>query len=177
MKTYHTETKNKLSGALWRLLKSYDLEDITITMICQEAGVGRRSFYRHFQSSRDVIYYGFKLKNDEFVNYCTGPRAIENMIGKSFQFYKKQKQFLRLIQKNGLLTEFYLSMQTSGLFTSTLDVFMERSLLSNHMREYVANVITATHTSLLMTWANHDFKEDWGEIASFEMSLFAAMMS
>ena len=175
MKTYYTETKNKLSGALWRLLKSNSLEDVTITMICQEASVGRRSFYRHFQSKRDVIYYSFIEKNGEFAKFCSTSREMETMIGKSFQFYKSQKQYLRQIQQNGLLSEFYLAMQSSDLFSDTLDIFMERSMLPSHLREYVANVIAALHTSLLMTWANHDFKEDWREIVAFETSMFAAM--
>ena len=144
-------------------------------MICQEAGVGRRSFYRHFQSKRDVVHYSFIEKNNEFSDFCSEPKTLEAMIGKSLQFYKKQKQYLRLIQKNGLLSEFYQAMNSSHLFTSTLDVYMERSSLPGFLREYVANFITATHTSLLMTWANNNFKEDWRDITSFEISMFAAM--
>ena len=175
MKTYHTETKNKLTGALWILLKSFTWEDVTITMICQEAGVGRRTFYRHFQTKRDMIYYSFMQKNDEFANYCKDPQTMEDMIGKSLRFYKSQKQYLRVIQQNGLLSEFHQAMQSSSLFGSTLDIFMERSLFPKYLREYVANVITATHTSLLMTWADHDFREDWREIVAFEISMFSAM--
>ena len=175
MATYYTETKNRISAALWLLMEKDTLENITITMICQEAHIGRRSFYRHFQNKRDVITFSFRLKNDEFSEHCSGIETMEDMIGKSMQYYRTQKQFLRLIQRNGILTEFNHVMQQSGLFSKMLDIFMIRCSLPPYLREYVANVIATTHTSLLMTWADHNFKEDWREIAAFEVSMFSAM--
>ena len=175
MATYYTETKNSISTALWQLLEQESLDNITITMICQEAHIGRRSFYRHFQNKRDVIAYGFKQKNEEISELFPAIQTIEDMIGKSLQYYKKQKPYLSIILRNGLLNEFNTAMQKSLLFTKALDVFMQKSCLPVYLREYVANVIATTHSSLLMTWANHNFKEDWHEIAAFEISMFSSI--
>lgn len=175
MTTYQTDTKSKISRALWKLMENEMIEDITITMICQEAGVGRRSFYRHFKSKWGVLEYELKLKNDEFATFCEGCRTMEDMMGMSFQFFKKQKKQLRLLQQNNLMSILYRIMQSGDLFTKELDVFMQRSMLPAYLREYVANVIAATHTSLLMTWANHNFRESWQEIARFEIGMFAVM--
>ncbi len=149
--------------------------DITITMICQEASAGRRSFYRHFRNKLDVLEYGLKMKNDEFSALTVGCRTMRDMIDKSFQFFKKQKRLLRLLQQNELMPQLIRIMQTGDLFAMELDVFMERSKLPAYLRDYVANVIAAAHTSLLMTWANHNFQEDWREISRFEIGMFSVM--
>ena len=174
MATYHTETKDKLSKSLWRLLESNTLERITITMICQEAGIGRRSFYRHFKSKWNVIEYEVKQKSDEFATLCTESRTMEELIEMSFRFFKRQKKLLSLLEQNDLMSVLYSFMQSS-LFESKLNIYMRRSGIPMYMREYVANAIAATHISLIMTWVNRNFREDWREFARFELSMFSVM--
>ena len=41
--------------AVLRLLRDKPLQEITISEICDEAGIGRTSFYRNFESREDVI--------------------------------------------------------------------------------------------------------------------------
>ena len=45
-----------ITDALLKLMQTNRLSDISISQICDEAGVGRASFYRNFQSKEDVIY-------------------------------------------------------------------------------------------------------------------------
>jgi len=175
MKAYYTDTKSKLSMALWKLMETDLLENITITQICQEAKTSRRSFYRHFQSKRNVIEYGFRQKSEEFAEFNAGCKTMEHMIENFFKFFIKQKKYVRLIQRNHLTPELYNVVQSGELFEEELDIYMQRSMISGQLREYVANVIAATHTSLLMTWADHNFSEDWQEIARFELNMFSVM--
>jgi AcrR family transcriptional regulator len=175
MKTYYTDTKSKLSAALWKLMETDNLENITITQICQEAKIGRRSFYRHFQTKRNVIEYGIRQKSEEFFEFNAGCKSMETMIENFFKFFKKQKRYIRLIQKNYLTLELYNIVQSGELFKEELDIYMQRTMIPGHLREYVANVIAAMQTSLLITWADHNFSEDWVEIAGFELNLFSEM--
>jgi AcrR family transcriptional regulator len=177
MTTYYTETKNKLNNALWDLLKINTLENTTIAQICKRARVGRRTFYRHFQTKRNVIEYGFWKKGVEFASRNTSSEAtFEETLGEFFCFFKKNKSFVRAIQKNNLRSELYTLVMTGELFDVELEVYMKRAKIPEQLREYVANTIAAMQTSLLITWAERDFAEDWQEIVAFEMSLFSEMM-
>ena len=175
MATYHTETKNKAAAALWKLIEMNTLEAVTITMICQEAGINRRSFYRHFADKVDVLVYSLEQKRVGYIDVRAKAQTMTEMIGLSFQFYKKQKKYLQLLSQNELLPVLYRMMQSGNLFDDELDIYMERAKVPACLREYVANVITATHTSLLMTWIEHDFQESWQELSRFELSMFSVM--
>ncbi len=48
-------TKRLLKEALLRLLKKQELKQITITGLCEEAGINRITFYRHYETPRDVL--------------------------------------------------------------------------------------------------------------------------
>ena len=48
-------TRNCISAALIVLLNKEKLENITITRLCQVAGVSRMAFYRNYQSIDEVL--------------------------------------------------------------------------------------------------------------------------
>lgn len=56
-----TLTKRALAASLKALLREEGFEKITVDAICENAGVSRRSFYRHFADKYELlswIYYG-----------------------------------------------------------------------------------------------------------------------
>lgn len=60
-------TKRLLKESLLRLLEEKDVDRITVTELCREAGINRVTFYRHYQIPRDVLleigkdlYHGMK---------------------------------------------------------------------------------------------------------------------
>ena len=46
-----------LSNALFHLLHQYKYNEITITMICQEAQISRQTFYKLFKNKKGVVQY------------------------------------------------------------------------------------------------------------------------
>lgn len=48
-------TKRMLREGLLRLMKEKDIDKIKITELCQESGVNRATFYRHYELPRDVL--------------------------------------------------------------------------------------------------------------------------
>ena len=47
--------EQKLADTLIELLKNKELQDISVRELCDKAGVGRASFYRHFQNKEDIL--------------------------------------------------------------------------------------------------------------------------
>lgn len=53
-------TKFYIVQALFKLMKEYNYDKISVTDIVKKAGVGRATFYRYFKSKEDVILYYFR---------------------------------------------------------------------------------------------------------------------
>lgn len=48
-------TKRLLKESLLQLLQKKELNDITVTELCREAGINRATFYRHYKIPKDVL--------------------------------------------------------------------------------------------------------------------------
>lgn len=55
-----------ITDAVLKLMQTTHLDDISISQICEEAGVGRASFYRNFDSKEDVISKHLKVILDSW---------------------------------------------------------------------------------------------------------------
>ena len=49
------KTRERLKEALLRLLARRDILDVTVSRLCQEAGVNRSTFYSHYDSIGDLM--------------------------------------------------------------------------------------------------------------------------
>jgi AcrR family transcriptional regulator len=63
------EYKKMIGDALIVLLQSYTMDQITVTQIANKAGIGRNTFYNHFEKKEDVLdflleKYFNELQND-----------------------------------------------------------------------------------------------------------------
>lgn len=61
-------TKRMIKEGLMRMLEKKPLEKITITELCQEAGINRTTFYRYYDLPRDVL---MEMQN-EFIEKTLG---------------------------------------------------------------------------------------------------------
>ncbi len=55
MKTKRYYVEEKIVEALINLLKDHSLDNITVQELCEKAGVGRASFYRHYQNKEQIL--------------------------------------------------------------------------------------------------------------------------
>ena len=62
------ESKKRFAGALLELMKTYPYPDITVTQLCQTAGLSRRVFYHLFTGKTDALHACWMRKAIE-----TGP--------------------------------------------------------------------------------------------------------
>lgn len=47
--------EQKIQNAFLQLIRKYRFSEITVTMLCQEAGISRTSFYKHFSNTAEVL--------------------------------------------------------------------------------------------------------------------------
>lgn len=66
-KTYENHTSEYIVLALLQLMKKKSFSGISITELCEKAGVSRMSFYRYYESKQDVLKQECARITDEFV--------------------------------------------------------------------------------------------------------------
>ena len=97
-----------ITDAVLKLMKSNDFADISISQICQEAGVGRASFYRNFESKEEVISRHLKkLLDDWWMEAIQKPDF--NLVEAIFSHYWEHRGLCMMLYKQGLA---HLSLQS-----------------------------------------------------------------
>lgn len=101
-----TQSKERMSEAVMRLLKTNTYDSITIQMITDEAEVSRMAFYRNFGGKDDIIRYYIDKQADEFV------KSSQLEFGTEFS----DLYFCRLVDYLSKVREIGLMLIGAGLF-------------------------------------------------------------
>ena len=94
--------KECLAEALLLLLRERPLESISVLDVVHKAGVNRSTYYRHFESKRDVIRYYYKSSLDECLSSLREDIALEQYFQAIFSHFLKHKQELLLLDSMSL---------------------------------------------------------------------------
>lgn len=99
------QTKLLIIKAFWELLELKEYHDITISQIVNKAGLGRRTFYRHFKSKDEMIDYTIKLLMKDVANIVLKNDAttLEMVIKSYFEFWDSNIDVIDLLNKAHLL--------------------------------------------------------------------------
>ena len=94
-----------ITEALFNLMKKKEYNNISITEICENAGTGRMSFYRNFESKEDIIKKWITNTTDNFlkesdINYKKD--STKDYFIKLFTHLEKYKTEAYLIYKANL---------------------------------------------------------------------------
>lgn len=105
-----------ITESLIKLLRKKPLQDISISEIVNEAGVGRTSFYRNFDTKEEVIkkYISRMIEEWDQGYKASGKESNAKLYGSLFKHLKDHSDFYLLLQKRNLMYLF-------------LEVFMEKS--------------------------------------------------
>jgi len=118
MKMYHIkDDKRSIQSAdlivagFNRLLLKAKYEELTVTAIVQEAGVGRTTFYRNFDDKADILLYQMDMnftKAYESIMTIFEKQAITERIFYKlfFSFWMTKKDLLRLILEANLFNNY-----------------------------------------------------------------------
>lgn len=164
------ESINFIIEAFLILMQRECYEHITITQICQEANVGRNTFYRHFNTKEDLLKLIIKKKvrsiveafeSGQYIDLKNAQmRDIEFTYRRYYEFWYSEKQFLLTIYKQNL---FYLFSYeyAANLHNYVFDSIMlsDSSGIVSQSSDFMYACSAASLTSLLYTWTAHEFRE------------------
>lgn len=155
MITSEEYTRFYITQALFKLMRAYEYDKISVTDIAEKAGVGRATFYRHFKRKEDVIVYYFESEKKDFVySRRFYPRCKQDYVDVAesvFTKLKEHKEQFKLIRK-ARLEYIYLDYLNKN-FAETFD--------NDHSgtNVYAPYIYAGMLFNVSMAWLDSDCKE------------------
>ena len=137
--------------AMCSLMAELPFDEITVTRICQEAQVGRKTFYRHFQEKEDVVTLMIDYLREEYEKELAQV-PLEEAAGYHFRFLSQRMEFM-LLYRSGcvpLLTE---------RFSVLLPRVMPRWSEDERENAYRTAAVVAGTEAVVRLWAERGFRE------------------
>lgn len=158
--------------AFLSLIESIAYEDISVTAICQKAGVVRKTFYNNFATKDDVVHY---LIHEIFVELETEldlhSMALEHILLHVFEFVAKNRASLLLFHQRGLL-RFARESIATFIKQDHILIELDKEGVDPRAHKYIVAQIPAVLLSVIEVWIENDFAEP----IAFLVDLVIAMM-
>ena len=130
-------SQEELVQALLALMEQYDFQEITITMICQDAKISRQTFYQLYSDKEDAIRFCIMHSYLEYEQKLLQYKSlsIEQLAEYTFLFFEQHRDFVLLLMKNQLhyllLEQFQLTLpKILGLFRQSDETVSDDAVLA-----------------------------------------------
>ncbi|MBQ0140172.1 MAG: TetR/AcrR family transcriptional regulator [Kurthia sp.] len=159
------KTKEAFHQAFFLLLQETPFEEMTISMICKEAGINRGTFYRHYET-KDVLFEEVieKISDDliqaYYIPYEANPKLTPETLDSTtigiFQHIFTYRDFYRIV---------FAKESSIHLHTVFFDKFKELMLdiIAFQTKEQIINpeLFASYHAysiiGMIIEWVNNDF--------------------
>ena len=93
-----------ITDALLELLRAGPLEGVSVSELCERAGVGRASFYRNFRSKEDILRSRVRrlLKEWAADGSRWEGRPLSELLRALFAHFEENRDFYALLDQRGL---------------------------------------------------------------------------
>ncbi len=167
-------TAIKMDTALFRLLDTKDFQDITITDICQKAGVNRSTFYAHYANTLDLLEETEKRIMSDFFKNFQSELAVENIDDLSiddsiFISTKYLLPYLEFVKENKKLFTIYMKhlkvFKSNDVFQALLQnvfvpVLRKYKIHDEVLVSYFAKYYLTGINAITMHWLERDCVDD-----------------
>ena len=160
-------SKRMLKEGLLRCLKRTDIDELTISELCREAGINRATFYRYYQLPKDVLVdIGWEQTRQIDKIFKSNPeQPMENRISDVFRYIYDNRDILKILFSANADTRF--ASEVTNIFpwawTSTIDLKKKYSLDDDEYRLCVAAYSWSSY-HLIREWIINDIKKTPEEI-------------
>lgn len=94
-----------ITDALLKLLQDKSIGDLSVSELCDFAGIGRASFYRNFESKEDILRRYINKIFREWTDEAEekGNRPLSELLGLLFAHFEKHRDFYCLLNERNLI--------------------------------------------------------------------------
>ena len=155
--------QKQVTDALLELMQKIPYEDITVTQLCQAAGVTRRIFYHLFSNKTGALH---ALVDHKIMDIESYGRGIPNESVRFFRYWKDQKAFLDALAENGV-SGLLLERMINNVLTEDYGVqyWLQRNGWTNNSQEIIIFGLSGL-VGLVYSWYYSGFRQDPQEMAA-----------
>ena len=166
-------TAVRMQQALIDLLEEKDLNDISITDICEKAGVNRSTFYAHYENLYDLLKETQESAITEFfdsLNSDIGSSDFSKMSADELIFISPQYlvPYLKLIKKNRRLYEVYNNanvfavgeMDKQLIENIFIPIYAKNGVTDRRVVEYMSHYFISGVSAITMEWVKRGCEDD-----------------
>lgn len=152
-------TKHLLAQSLRELLSTTPLEKISVNDIVEHAGVGRNTFYYHFEDKYDLVNWYFQSGATKFLIERSSFADWESMLAAIEEYFRENKTFYtRALEYTG-----QNSLQ-DYIFEFICSIFMQRARelepgLGQEDLVVVGHFFAGAFMGILLPWVRGGMKE------------------
>ena len=147
-----------ITEALLLMMKKKPYNDISVTVLCEKAGVTRMSFYRNFNTKEDVLKAWITTITDHFLQ--------DSKI--SYKKDSTEQYFIKLFTHLKNHSDICLAMYNAGLIYLIKDEFdhIFLSLHKDEYDEYKSYFLAGGIYNIFLLWLIHGCKETPEQLAA-----------
>jgi AcrR family transcriptional regulator len=160
-------SQNVLAEALIKLMYAKKFQDICVTDICANAGLGRKTFYRNFNSKEDVVQF---IMDNAYKAFLLAVN-VDKMNTKEifidvYNFILQHKDFVVMLYGNNLFRYVHKNI-ANFIIEENLYGKIDLSYVKKQFFKYIPPQIAALIVSLLESWIESGFADTAEELAGF----------
>ncbi len=133
-------SQHMIADALFSLMKRKPFQQISVTEICEEAAIGRKTFYRNFELREDVIDFQLDLMCEDYKKELI-PLPLEQYLHHHFAYIQKNADYFIALYKNGLSS--LANEKFSVLLPDTMPVWSDNPIEQEYRSAYIIAGIEA----------------------------------
>ena len=94
-----------ITDALLELLQKKNIEEISISELCNQAGIGRASFYRNFNSKEDILRAHIHALFQEWASdeNQENDQPLSELLRSLFTHFENHRDFYELLNRRNLI--------------------------------------------------------------------------
>ncbi len=147
-----------LADALLKLLESKEYADINVNEICEMAGVGRTTFYRHLDKANgkeELLLFKISYEWDCYQEKHDEEIRNDQNLGMSSYIYENRKLF-SLLYKKGLIS----------LLMQSFEILVPGGEVVDKNLSYLMSFFTYGYFGIIYQWIKYEFDETPEQIKS-----------
>lgn len=156
--------QSRILKALLALMEKDFYQKLTVTQICQEAGIARQTFYHHFRDKNDVLRWYLRRQFERYVKRNPDTGSGKENIRRLFASFPIPDKILLLLKKHGVM--YILQESMLNFVEQSRERFAFVSFPGNgKYRYYESRYIAAVLCTVIECRIERSFQESPEELA------------
>lgn len=153
------QSQHMIADALLQLMQRKPFSQITITELCEEAAVGRKTFYRNFDLKEDIIDFQLDHLCGQYKGEITRMSTAEQL-RHHLEYVKKHREWFIALYQNGF------NQMVNDKFAALLPITMPVWTNDPIEQQYRSRYIVAGIEAVERVWVERNFHESIDEVVA-----------